>query len=360
MKGFSFYKTGVNSHWLMMLIVVLISGCSRNPVCGIDGFYNVSTLTMKDSIVLENKGILNPYHVYYKDGFLIFNSIRGEREIQLLNLLTNEVTEYHVIGQGPDEMTNYHTVYTVNEDMYLFADNHRGRVYGVCLDSLRLNSKKDYELLYSLPVAKGGLFLRFMDLPKHVVGIGLLEDGRFGIFDKETDAFEGQMEYPENEIIAPLSYLHKGALYSRTLMASDATGKRMVATAFGLMDFYSFSDDGDLKLMKSNHYHFPLFKTGTNGPAVIFDKEDKAGITGMCADENYVYGLYSDKTIAEFGEGAYDAPYLLVWDWDGNPVKAYELPKALYGFAINGNVIYGLSREETPIVYVLELAEMDR
>lgn len=342
-------------HWLIALAVVIISGCSRNPVCGIDGFYDASTLELKDSIELEDRNILNPHHIYFKDGFLIFNSIRGEREIQLLNLSTDEVTEYHVIGQGKNEMANYHTVNTADENMYLFADNHRGHVYSVSLDSLRLNPKKDYELLYSLPVAKGGLFLRFMDLPEHVVGIGLLKGGRFGVFDKDTDAFKEQMEYPENEAIKPLEYLHKGALFSRTLMAVDGTGKRMVATCFGLMDFYSVSDDGDLSLLKSNHYHFPLFETGTNGPAVIFKKEDRAGITGICTDKNYVYGLYSDKTIAEYGEGAYNAPYLLVWDWNGNPVKAYELPKPLYGFALDGNTIYGLSREESPKVYILEL-----
>ena len=28
---------------------------------------------------------------------------------------------------------------------------------------------------------------------------------------------------------------------------------------------------------------------------------------------------------------------------------------ALYGFAVDGNTIYGLSREESPIVYVLDL-----
>ena len=350
-------KQNVHSHWLMVMVVVWLSSCNRTPVCGIDGFYDTSTLVLKDSIVLEDRDILNPHHIYYKDGFLIFNSIRGEREIQLLNLSTDEVTEYHVIGQGRNEMANYHTVNTKDEKMYLFADNHTGKVYGVCLDSLRLNPRKEYELLYSLPVAKGGLFLRFMDLPKHVVGIGLLEDGRFGVFDKETDAFKGQMEYPGNETIQSLSYLHRGALFSRTLMASDASGKRMVVTAFGLMDFYSISDDGDLSLLKSNHYHFPMFETGTNGAAVVFKKEDRAGITGMCVGKKYVYGLYSDRTMADYGEGAYNAPYLLVWDWNGNPVKAYKLPKPLYGFALDGTVLYGLSREDSPMVYVFELEE---
>lgn len=40
---------------------------------------------------------------------------------------------------------------------------------------------------------------------------------------------------------------------------------------------------------------------------------------------------------------------------NGNPVKVFELPKSLYGFTLDGNSIYGLSREESPKVYVLEL-----
>lgn len=341
--------------WSVAMLVVLTSGCGRPSVCGIEGFARVSTLSVKDSIVLDDKDILNPHHIYYKDGFLIFNSIRGKREIQLLNLKTGDVTEYHVIGQGKNEMMNYHTVSTSSENMYLFADNHTGKVYGVCLDSLRQNPKKSYELMYSLPVSKGRLFFRLMDMPAHVVGIGLLEGGRFGVFEKGTDIYKEQMEYPEDDAIRPLDYIHKGAVFSRTLMASDGTGKRMVSTCFGLMDFYSVSEDGDLRLLKSNHYHFPQFETGTNGAAVIFRKEDKAGLTGMCADEHHVYTLYSDKTMAEYGEDAYHAPYLLVWDWDGNPVRAYRLPVGLYGFALDGKTLYGLSREGSPMVYVLEL-----
>ena len=83
MKSLYFYKQIVYSHLLMALTIVVVSGCSRSPICGIDGFYKVSKLTLKDSIVLEDKGILNPHHIYFKEGFLIFNSIRGEREIQL-------------------------------------------------------------------------------------------------------------------------------------------------------------------------------------------------------------------------------------------------------------------------------------
>ena len=345
-----------NAMYLTMLLVVFFMfGCGREPICGLDGFTRISTLAIKDTIELENKDILNPHQIYYKDSFLIFNSLRGQRDIQLLNLFTEKVTLYNVIGQGRNEMANYHTVYTNKDNMYLFGDNRLGKIYGICLDSLKKNPETNYELLYSLPVKKSRLFFRFIDMPRYAIGVGMIENGRFSIFDKESGDYSEQMKYPEDKEISSLNYLHKGALFSRTMMISDEEAKRIVASCFGLVDFYSMSDSGELSLIKANHYHFPMFKTGTNGTAIIYDKEDKVGVTGMCADKDYVYTLYSDRTVAEYGEGAYNASYLLAWDWEGNPVKAYKLPVALYGFAIDGNTIYGLSREESPIVYVLTM-----
>ena len=66
-------------------------------------------------------------------------------------------------------------------------------------------------------------------------------------------------------------------------------------------------------------------------------------MTGLCADENYVYALYSTRTFEDYGERVYNAPYLLVWNWSGELSKIYNLPVALYGFAISGNTVYGLS-----------------
>lgn len=341
------------------LVVLSVSsfmmGCSHETVCGLDGFTDISTLTIKDTLVLEDRNILNPHHIYYKDSFLIFTSIRGQREIQLLNLLTKKVTEYNVIGQGRNEMTGYHTVRSNNDKMYLFGDDRLGKIYGICLDSLKEDPDANYNLLVTFPVEKSRRFFRFVDMPKFVIGIGMLKNGRFGIFNKETGDYNEQMDYPENKGIALLDEIHKGAVFSRTLMSSDNKGKRFVSSCFGLVDFYSLSDDGRLALVKANHYHFPLFEKGINGQAIIFKKEDKVGITAMCTNEEFVYALYSDRTVEKHGEEAYNASYLLVWDWNGNPKRAYKLPVSLYGFALNGDIVYGLSREESPIVYLLDL-----
>lgn len=339
--------------------MVLTTSCEDVTVIKLNGFSNFSKLVVEDSIVLEEKGILNPHYVCYKDSFLIFNSLKGKREIQLLDLKTGKVAEYEVIGLGRNEMQNYHSMNSSLKNVYMFADNRLGRVYGICLDSLRVNDKTDYDLFLSLPLEENSHFYRFMETPDYVIGIGMLKGGRFGVFKKNTNCYKEQMEYPVNEDIEKMDYRYRGALYSRTLLVGDNSGKRMAAACFGLVDFYSITENGDMNLEKSNHYHFPQFKAKTTGPMIVYNKEDIIGIMGLCADENFVYALYSDKTFHEYGEKAYNATYLLVWNWDGKPVKAYKLSVDLYCFTINGNTIYGLSRDPSPIVYVLKLHKMD-
>lgn len=340
---------------LILLVGLFGYGCGNKASSSQKVFSDIYSLTVKDSIQLESLGILNPHYIYYKNDFLIFNSLQGEREIQLLDLKFNRVTEFKVIGQGKNEMQNYHTVNNQTEKVYMFADNRQRKIYGIHLDSLRNHPKTNYELLFSLPNVEDRHFYRFLDIQDGIMGIGLLKDGRFGIYKKENNVYTEQMAYPENEEISRLGDMHKGILYSKTIMESDMSGKNVVAACFGLIDFYSISEKGELKLKKSHHNHFPMFEARTTGTAISYKKEDKIGITGLCADNNYVYVLYSDKTFEEQGMDAYNASSILVYDWNGLPVKQYNLSVPLYSFTVANKLIYGLSRKRNPMVYIMPL-----
>lgn len=342
---------------LIFLVLIFFCSCRKNDNNLFKDFEVAETLNVTDSILLDKYDILNPHYIYCKDSFLIFNSIQGSREIQLLNLRNYKLKNYSVIGQGRNEMSNYFTVSNVESGYYKFADNQRGKIYGINLDSLQQDTLTSYELLYSLPINEGLHFFRFLETEKLVIGIGILQEGRFGVYKKPMLSYVEQMGYPNNEDIDKLDNLHKGALFSRTLLAADKSGKRMVSACFGLLDFYTLSEDGKIVLNKTNHYHYPKFTSESlGGGAIAYKKEDFIGITGLISDEKYVYVLYSDKTFKEDGEKAYNASHLLVFDWFGNPVKHYSLQKKLYGITLLGNMLYGLSREDDPIVYCCKLS----
>ena len=317
-------------------------------------FETNKNLPLTDSIVLERLDILNPHYIQYKDSFLIFSSMMGEREIQFLNLHSQKTTSLKVIGQGVNEMSRYSLVKTSTPSSFCFADHRRGKIYEMDLKKLKTNSNTTHSLKYKLPSNDStDYFLRFIETDHYIYGIGLFQKGRIYSYNKDNQATNVSMDYPRNEDILKLDMLHKGALFTGTIMVGNDT--TLVLSCFGLIDFYNVMPDGGLKLKCKHHYFFPQFSGQEQGHLIIFKRDDTYGFSGIDADEKYVYLLYSGKNIKEEGEHAYDCPHLLVYDWNGHPIKHYKLSKPLYDFCISGKTLYGLSREVEPMVYIYSL-----
>ena len=94
------------------------------------------------------------------------------------------------------------------------------------------------------------------------------------------------------------------------------------------------------------------------GRTVTFDRDDIYAISDIDSDERFIYLLYSGKNVREKGNDAYNCSHLLVYDWEGNPIVHCLLSKSLYGFGIGRGILYGLSREVNPIVYVYSLKDI--
>lgn len=337
-----------------MSITLLFSACGNQKQSSpfLD-FARTAELEVTDSIDLEALGILNPHYIQYKDSFLVFCSMTGNREMQYMDLRSGRVTTRSVIGQGPGEMSHYSIVKTVSPASFRFADFHQGKIYGVNLEELRNDTAAGHTLDYDLPIEEGDHAIRFLETENYIYGIGLFKEGRIYSLDKRSGKVVVDAGYPSNEDVERLDNLQKGALFTGTLMVGNE--ETLVAGCFGLIDFYDILPDGNRALKRSYHYSFPKFQTAETGPAVAFYRDDIQGFLGMDADERFIYLLYSGKNLKESGEDTFNCPHLLVYDWDGNPLIHYELPKSLYAFSVAGDVLYGLSRKSNPKVYVYSL-----
>lgn len=340
--------------FICILIVLFLSACSNKEQSSVfSDFVQTVELEVIDSLDLENIGILNPHYIQYKDSFLIFCSMTGNKEMHYWNLRSNCVIARNVIGQGVDEMSQYSIVKTASPTSFCFADHRQGKIYEMNLRKLQNDSATKHSLVYDLPIEEGNRPLRFFETDNYIYGIGLFKEGRIYSFDKRTGKVIVSMDYPLNEDIERLDYIHKGALFTGTLMAGNE--KTLVLSCFGLIDFYDVLPDGNLVLKRDYHYSFPKFQTKEVGKVITFNRDDIYGISDMNADERFVYLLYSGKNLKEKGEDTFNCSHLLVYDWDGNPVMHCELPKSLYNFSIARDVLYGISRESTPKVYVYSL-----
>ena len=66
---------------------------------------------------------------------------------------------------------------------------------------------------------------------------------------------------------------------------------------------------------------------------VFPDKNSSIGYIDITSCDQYVYALHSDKTI----QNAYSSNIIYVFDWDGNPVRKYNLPKDAYYITVDNN-----------------------
>ena len=343
--------------FICILVVSFFLACSNQRKASIfSDFAQTLELKVTDSLDLENIGILNPHYIQYKDSFLIFCSMTGNKEMHYWNLRSNCVTARHVIGQGADEMPQYSIVKTVSPTSFCFANHRQGKIYEMDLEKLQKDSATMHSLIYDLPIEESNHPLRFFETVNYIYGIGLFKEGRVYSFDKRTGKVIVDGDYPLNENIERLDYIHKGALFTGTLIAANE--KTLVLSCFGLIDFYDILPDGNLALKRDYHYSFPKFQTMEVGKVITFDRDDIYGISDMNADERFVYLLYSGKNLKEKGDDTFNCSHLLVYDWDGKPIMHCELQKSLYNFSVAENVLYGLSRESTPKVYVYSLNDI--
>lgn len=339
-----------------ILIILFLSTCNSKNDSIFSDFTQTINLQVFDSLDLEKMDILNPHYIHYKDSFLVFHSISGNKDLQFWNLRTNLITVRNVIGQGADEMPRYVVTCTDNPTSFRFADYRRGKIYEMDLDKLQKDTTVRHSLVYQLPIEEGELPLRFYEMADYIFGVGLFSDGRIYVFNKRTQQAKVSMDYPSHERIAPLDYRHKGALFSGTIMTGNQN--TLVLACFGLIDFYEVLPDGSLKLKREHHYFLPEFQTAEIGRAVTFKRDDIFAIADIASDEHFIYVLYSGKNVKESDMDAYNCPHLLVYDWEGNPIANCLLSKSLYGFSIGNGMLYGLSREVTPIVYVYSLKDI--
>ena len=340
----------------VLIIGLILSACSQNKKELSTEFSKKASLAIIDSINLEIHDILNPYEVQYKDSFLIFRNIRGEREIQLLDLRTGASYTHKVIGQGKGEMSAYVLINTSEPHSFRFVDYHKGDVYEIDLNCVRKEGLVEHTLVATLPVKDEIRILSFEETADYVYGTGLLPNNRFWVYDKQTKIVSKKADYPSIEQANALDSIQRSILFVSTQMAAHKDRLVAMLVNSGLVDFYERSRDGSLLLKREHCYFFPQFQV-LNGISIGYSRDDIRGFSDMTSDEDYVYLLYSSKTVEESGEDAYNCEDLYVYDWDGNPVRHYMLSQPLYSISVGNGCLYGLSRTEEPKVYIYSLCE---
>jgi hypothetical protein len=184
------------------------------------------------------------------------------------------------------------------------------------------------------------------------------ENPRFRIMKNFTDTLERFHSYPpiENNYNIPEAKFVggvRGNLYQAELDYSPSSDL-LVLSYFNstVIDIIDFKSKRLIKRLVGDDNNFPPAYVLMSDQRASTLKDSKEGFHEIQITENYIYALYSGKTIEKNFGDLMTGTAIYKFDLEGNPLVKYKLNPELTSFAVdeqNGK-IYGVNYYDNPLV----------
>ena len=320
-----------------LIFCCCFADCTDDRQSYIDKDFPISSsLVPEDSIDLEAKGLLLPFSVASFDFCFVFSNIRVENRLSIVDKRNGKLVNTAYVGDGPDEILQYLPVGN-NENKFLFADRVKGKIY-----DLELDSDYTYRQVIQLDDSINRFYSMAVLDSTTIIGTGMFDKGRFLIYNTTIGTSTYEEEYPSNREIEPLLPYQKAALFAGTLIAVHPNRDKFVAAYKGLIDFYVIGENQRLTPITHKNYHFPLFAIPEKGPVIAHKKEETTGFLSLSYDSSYIYLLYSNTSLLEKGSSTFSGNIILVYDWNGTPIKRYVLTNDILSICVENNAVWGV------------------
>lgn len=281
-----------------------------------------------DGLIFENLS-----QIKYIDGLLFAVDPPGrEYCMKIINLKNKRIRNFLKKGRGPGEIRtiNPSVSYNYEKKELVVTDNINYFTYlidnlknGIDVADNKLSLKFDKaERLFDAIYCNDGYML------------GSLMKSRLGFVNVKKSDFIKKFDYSEGFMV------EQGKFYSNPIenkaIHLETYNARLWVINYNLKDIYL----KEKKWWKSNIKQITL----PNGSITTeSDGRDRIAFIGATGSSKYLYTIYSGKRINfSNAQDTFSSRVILVFDWEGNPVKSYQLDNKALSIAIDekNNILY--------------------
>jgi len=286
-----------------------------------------------DSIDVDDYEVFHLNNVVpIDDNWLLMSSTKGDYNLMFLNTETSERFFAIRRGRGPGEIVHGNSLSKSGESAIYYDYNG-----GVCISiNLMQTIKKRCPVLDTV-----GIFRDKVPKPVYIGRCG--KDGFisgnvadenvwYSFFDPEGNVLSDVPALNYNELPKDRDY-KLSFLLSSKYVSNPAGTKICVANVACPSLSFSNVDSG---LMTE-------YKRYEIAPPEVGQLDSKEAFHGLFADEEFVYALYSGYMLRGDALPGYTCNHLIVYDWDGCPVKHYRLSRNISSIHVEGNCLTGSS-----------------
>jgi hypothetical protein len=245
--------------------------------------------------------------------FLAFYHIKNTESAYVLSRFVNR-------GQGPNDVLYPLNIQYLNEDTIGVYDIMNMSYYHVPFlkenDSVHIRRSVHFDTRYYRVVKTA--YNKYLALS--------VEDGLFSLLDSDGKLIDKFFEYPykdENE-----KSIHNSirALAYQGTIATSLDAKKCVYASFNgdIIHFYDIQKD-HIRLIRKAENAFPDYNIEDNSART--HARSIRGYVSVAATDNFVYALFSGKTIKELLQNSdpMEGQILRIFDWTGTMIKEFHL-----------------------------------
>jgi len=328
----------VNKIIFLWLYVFVLVGCKEDKTHTVSDLFtesyplsikkewhiNEDSLAVIEGLICDGENlIINDFHL--GDSYTLFDVKSGEY-----------IARFGAIGEGPEE---------IPLGCYGYLSK---RYFSVFNDRIKIVMKYDIDSLRSGKVNGSPLRLTKYNIPKMEISrLIAIDDSTFVasgtyesrcqylLFDKNSKVLDyGVDVYNSTDSLFDIytKYLaNQGDLVMNPKKKEFASSVNFSSN----IDFFEIVNN-KIIVKKCLRLGDPISKPFVGGGGTIFSvdltEDTQIGYINLSATTQYVYALYSDKKVYEASR---KSNTVLVFDWNGNPVKKYILDTDAYYIAVD-------------------------
>lgn len=328
-------------YFFLLLKVLFIISCNKTINSPIQHFEKNSneTLTYSRIINLEKYNILKPIDAIRIDDLYMIWDNKNDNIFNLIDPLTTKSITGINKGNGPDEIISPSSFQNQDGKLLIYDISLRR------INQIEISPDSTLILIKKQEINTDNRLFIVNSIDSNFIATGIFED--HWLVNLTTDGkIASGIDFPTFEVTNNTPKVQLSMLYISTLMANTSDNKKVVAVTqkHGVISFFNYVNGSTLKEYKQIKYYPPIYTIEESG-SIAFSKENKVGFCAVDCDSEYVYVLYSGRTFAKDGILNHHCENLLIYDWNGNPIKHYLLDIPLYSMRYNekDKLIYGIA-----------------
>ncbi len=276
----------------------------------------------KQTVLDDNEILISfPRLFTMSDSILLVCDPRTDSLFHVIDRNNNNIFSFGKKGQGPDEFLFPSSVHPYpTGDSLCLMDSNKKTFY-----SLKF-SPENIPLLNIISTDKTNSHHDILPMKHNLyVASGIYQDTRFYLLDSKGNVIDKYVNFPNRDNNEKqldkvvLSQAYDGYL------TKDNDGSRFAIGLYNakMIAFYKV-ENNKISLIKEVYDEYPEFSYYKSHYQGI-SSNSLTGYLSISASNNFVYALYSGKSYKEHAELASYGNLVYVYDWNGNPIKQYDL-----------------------------------